>query len=107
MIGAGTYIQFLLALAFVIGLILTMAWLARRFGVGGPIAPNSGKRRRLQIVEVATLDARHKLVLIQRDTMQHLLVIGPGTPTVVERNITNDIGPQPDFHQELRAGETH
>jgi flagellar protein FliO/FliZ len=90
--GLSTYIEFALALIFVIGLILALAWAARRFGVGGPLAPNTGKRRRLKINEVATLDARHKLVLVQRDAVEHLLVIGGGDPLLVERNIEGGAG---------------
>ena len=36
------YVRFLLALAFVLGLIGGLAWLARRYGLAGAIAVTSG-----------------------------------------------------------------
>lgn len=87
------YFRFLLALMFVLGLIGLLAYLARRFGLGAiRLSPAFRERRkrdgaRLAIVDVANLDARHRLVLIRRDDVEHLLLISPNSETVVERNI--------------------
>jgi flagellar protein FliO/FliZ len=83
-----TYLRFLLVLVFVLGLIGGAAWLARRFGLGGRLPQAArGKQRRLGIVEVQPLDGRRKLVLIQRDDTEHLVILGQGSETVVERGI--------------------
>jgi flagellar protein FliO/FliZ len=86
-----TYFRFLLALVFVLALIGVCAWLARRFGLGNRLANNKlgGRSRtpRLGIVEIQSLDARRKLVLVRRDDVEHLLVLGPTGETVVETNI--------------------
>mgnify|MGYP006431163597 CR=1 FL=1 len=82
-----TYFRFVLALAFVIGLIGALAWAVRRFGLAGRLVPRPGRARRVQIMEITPLDGRHKLVLIQRDTVEHLLLVGPGNPLLVERGI--------------------
>jgi flagellar protein FliO/FliZ len=103
---AATYARFALALLFVLGLILVISWAIRRFGLAGRFAPNPGKRRRLEVVEVAPLDARHKLVMVKRDAVEHLLLIGGGDPVVVERGInaaTSARSIAPDFEQELKA----
>jgi len=80
----GVYLKFLLALIFVLGLIGAAAWAARRFGLGGTLAPNTGKARRLSVVEVMPLDARRKLVLLRRDEVEHLVLLGPGTDLHME-----------------------
>jgi flagellar protein FliO/FliZ len=76
------YLQFALALGFVLALIGVLALLAQRFGLGH--APRRGAQRRLAVTEVMALDARHKLVLVRRDEVEHLIVLGPGAPAVVE-----------------------
>lgn len=81
----GTYLQFALAFSFVLALIAVAALAARRFGLGH--APRRGGERRLTVSETAPLDARHKLVLIRRDSVEHLLVLGPNGPTLVEAGI--------------------
>ena len=84
------YLRFALALGFVLALIAVIAWLARRYGLGqgGWARSMAGRGRRLRIVETLSLDPRHRLVLIQRDDRQHLLLIGAGGQLVVEQNLT-------------------
>jgi flagellar protein FliO/FliZ len=81
------YLRFLLALAFVLGLIAALAWAARRFGLGGGFAPMKGRSARLAVVEATMLDAKRRLVLIRRDDREHLLLLGPTGETVVEAGI--------------------
>lgn len=88
---AAVYLRFVAVLLLVLALIVALAWIARRAGLGTRIAPNAGKRRRLSIVEVAPLDARHKLVLIRRDAVEHLVLLGPNQDLLVEGGI-----PAPD-----------
>ena len=79
------YIRFLLALAFVLGLIGGLAWLARRYGLAGAIAVKSGAAgKRLGVQEAMTIDAKHRLVLLRRDDREHLVVISPEGATVIE-----------------------
>ena len=56
------YLNFVMALAFVLGLIGVAAWLARRFGLAGRLAHRAGPSHRLAVVEVMPLDTRRKLV---------------------------------------------
>ena len=81
------YFSFVLALALVLALILGLAWAAKRFGLGGALARTlpSGSERRLSLVEVLTLDARRKLILIKRDDREHLLLLGVNNDIVIER----------------------
>ena len=97
-----TYLQFALALIFVVALIGGLALVARRFGLGG-IAP-TGKQRRLGIVEVLALDNRRRLVLVRRDGAEHLLLLGPAGDTVVE--VAAAVVARPAFTDALAAAAT-
>ena len=80
-----TYGRFALALAVVIGLLVAFSWLVRKYGQGR-LMPG-GARGRIGIVEVTGLDARRRLVLLRRDGIEHLVILGPTGETVVERGI--------------------
>lgn len=79
------YLQFALSLGFVLALIGILALLAQRFGLGH--APRRGTQRRLAVSEVMALDAKHKLVLVRRDDVEHLIVLGPGAGMILETNV--------------------
>lgn len=82
------YFRFLFALIFVIALIGLLALIARRAGFGYPAAlKKTAKERRLQIIETASIDGRRRMVLVRRDNVEHLLLIGQNTETVVETGI--------------------
>ena len=85
--NAGAYFQFVAALAFVLALIAGLAWAVRRFGLFSQMAPKLGGKRRLSIVETLGLDAKRRLVLVRRDDKEHLVILGPGSETVVEAGI--------------------
>ncbi|NQW11429.1 MAG: FliO/MopB family protein [Alphaproteobacteria bacterium] len=86
------YLRFLAALAFVLGLIGLLYWLARRYGIQrlnnmGMAGPRGG---RLQIIESRAIDPRRRLVLIRRDSVEHLLLLGTDGDLVVESGIPSD-----------------
>jgi flagellar protein FliO/FliZ len=95
-----TYLQFALALVFVLGLIGLLALVLRRLGYGGP-ALSRGRQRRLAVVEVAAIDAKRRLVLIRRDGAEHLLLLGASGDLVIERGI----GASGDFRRELEEAD--
>src|ERR1700761_7592955 len=81
------YVQLFLALLIVLGLIGAAAWAVRRFGgahLGGTVR---GRQPRLAVIEYATVDARRRLLLVRRDNVEHLMMIGGPTDVVVEPNI--------------------
>lgn len=79
------YLRFALAFILVIGLILLGGGLLRRFS-GGLAGFGGGRKgaRRLQVVETLAVDPRRRLVLVRRDGVEHLLLIGGATDLVVE-----------------------
>jgi hypothetical protein len=80
--------QFLLAFVVVLGLIGATTWLVRRLGSGrlGGTALR-GRQPRLAVVDYASVDGRRRLILVRRDSVEHLVMIGGPTDIVVEANI--------------------
>src|SRR5262245_10720968 len=81
-------VTFFFAFVAVLALIGLAAWLVRRFAgnrLGAP--PNRGRMPRLAVIDAAAVDGRRRLVLVRRDNVEHLLMIGGPTDIVVESNI--------------------
>jgi hypothetical protein len=77
-------VQFVLTVAIVLGLIAIAWWLVRQYSgvrLGGI---GRGRVPRLAVVEAAHVDRRRKLVLVRRDNVEHLLLIGGPADLVVE-----------------------
>jgi flagellar protein FliO/FliZ len=83
------YLKFVLALAFVLGLIGVLAVILRRFGPGAVamVPRRKGMARRLQVIEVATIDPRRRLVLVRRDDKEHLILLGANSELLIESGI--------------------
>ncbi len=81
-------VRFFIAFIVVFALIGLVAWLVRRFGSGALGAQGSrGRAPRLAVIEAGAVDGRRKLVLIRRDNVEHLIMIGGPTDIVIEPNI--------------------
>jgi flagellar protein FliO/FliZ len=81
-----TYLRFILVLVFVLGLVFLLGWILRRSGIGA--GAGVGKSRRVGVVESAFLGPKHRLVLVRRDQVEHLVLIGPTSSILVESGIT-------------------
>jgi hypothetical protein len=60
----------------------------RRFGansLGGAAA--RGRQPRLAVIEAGAVDGRRKLVIVRRDNVEHLIMIGGPTDILIEANI--------------------
>ena len=73
--------------AFVLALAMlgVVGYLMRRFS--GP----RGREPRLAVIDAASVDGRRRLVLVRRDNMEHLLLIGGPTDVVIEPNIDRTV----------------
>ena len=91
-----TYIRFILALIFVLALIGLLAWAARRFGIARNAPHVGSKNRRLVVIETASLDSKRRLVLVRRDTTEHLLLLGVTGDLVIETGIPAKTQPDGD-----------
>src|SRR5438552_18146100 len=81
-------LTFLFAFIAVLALIGLAAWLVRRFATNRLGAnTNRGRMPRLAVIDAAAVDGRRRLVLVRRDNVEHLLMIGGPSDIVVEPNI--------------------
>ena len=85
-----SYFRFGLALIFVLALIGVLAVAARRFGLGFPTPARTGKKGRLSVVEVLSVDAKRRLVLLRRDAKEHLVLLGVAGDVVIETGIPTE-----------------
>lgn len=81
-------LTFLFAFIAVLALIGVAAWLVRRFA-SNRLGANTqrGRMPRLAVIDAAAVDGRRRLVLVRRDNVEHLLMIGGPSDIVVEPNI--------------------
>jgi flagellar protein FliO/FliZ len=81
-------VQFVLAFVIVFGLLGASLWAIKRFGAGrlggGGLR---GRQPRLAVIDYASVDGRRRLILVRRDNVEHLVMIGGPTDVVVESNI--------------------
>ena len=91
-------LRFFFAFIIVLGLIGGTAFLVRRFGgerLGGASAAR-GRQPRLAVIDATAVDSRRRLILIRRDNVEHLLMIGGPSDVVVEANIVRAAQPARD-----------
>src|SRR5262245_52902973 len=94
MLGAegSLIVRFVVAFVIVLALIGLTFWLIRRFGgsrVGA--AAQRGRQPRLAVIDAAPVDGRRRLVLVRRDNVEHLLMIGGPRDLVVEVNLVRAV----------------
>ena len=86
-----TFFNFLIALLVVMGLIGILAWSGKRLGmIPGVTGGRRNKNRRIRIVEVASGDAKRRLLLVRRDNVEHLVLLGAANELVIETGIGAD-----------------
>ncbi|MBJ7406020.1 MAG: flagellar biosynthetic protein FliO, partial [Bradyrhizobium sp.] len=102
----GSPITFIVAFIVVLALIGVAAWLVRRFA-GSRIGANTqrGRMPRLAVIDAAAVDGRRRLVLVRRDNVEHLLMIGGPTDIVVEPNIVRAAPSRDQLPQRPNAAE--
>lgn len=81
------------ALLAVLGLLRLLAWGARRLGLHRRLGAPAGAR--LEVVEQRWLDPRTRLVLVRRDRIEHLLLLGAGPPLLIEPGIAPQRSAEP------------
>lgn len=84
-------LRWVLALAFVLVLAAILSLFLRRVGGGRMRLKGQGAARarqpRLGVIDIYDLDRQRQLVLLRRDNVEHLVMIGGPTDVVVETNI--------------------
>lgn len=102
----GSPITFIVAFIVVLALIGVAAWLVRRFA-SSRLGANTqrGRMPRLAVIDAAAVDGRRRLVLVRRDNVEHLLMIGGPTDIVVEPNIVRAVPGRDQLPQRSNAAE--
>jgi hypothetical protein len=99
-------LTFIFAFIAVLALIGLAAWLVRRFATNRLGANTQrGRMPRLAVIDAAAVDGRRRLVLVRRDNVEHLLMIGGPTDIVVEPNIVRAISGRDQLPQRSSAAE--
>ena len=99
-------LTFLFAFIAVLALIGVAAWLVRRFATNRLGAnTNRGRMPRLAVIDAAAVDGRRRLVLVRRDNVEHLLMIGGPSDIVVEPNIVRAMPGRDQMAPRAAAGE--
>ncbi|MDH0117467.1 flagellar biosynthetic protein FliO, partial [Rhizobium pusense] len=88
----GTYGNRLIVAVVGVGvalLVLAIAlWILRRRSGSAPFIRGGRNRQpRLQVLDATAVDARRRLVLVRRDNVEHLVMIGGPTDIVIESGI--------------------
>jgi len=91
-----TTIQFAIIFLVIFAVLAITVFVIRRLpGRGQPLSAKGGGRGRqprLGIVDIYELDRQRQLILLRRDNVEHLLLVGGPNDVVVERNITRGAG---------------
>jgi Flagellar biosynthesis protein, FliO len=83
----------LLGLAGLIGLLI-LYWLFKKLRHGTFISGGRNALPRLAVQDATPVDSHRRLVLVRRDDVEHLLLIGGNTDIVVEQNIRHGVPAQ-------------
>ncbi len=103
-INAGSLLQLLVSLLVIVGLILALAWYARKmqnFAGGGGTLP-------LRVLSAISVGSRERVVLVQVGEEQLLLGVAPGRVALLEKLDTpiisdNSQSVSPTFIKHLRS----
>lgn len=75
------------ALGIVLGMLAGALWFVKRYDVKLPGRVTNSRRKRIEIVERLSVDAKRSLALIRRDGMEHLVMFGPEGQSTIETGI--------------------
>ena len=90
--------RFIFAFIFVLGLIGLMAYCLKRYNgarilSGKKLFGVGNENGRIQVKEVRYIDAKRRLVLIERDDVEHLLLLSDRGELVIESGIRTTMMP--------------
>ncbi len=87
--GVTQAIAVILALAVVLLLFSLFIFVLKRL-MAGNASQNRNRQPRIAVMDSTSVDSRRSLVLIRRDNIEHLLLIGGPSDVVVEQNIVRN-----------------
>lgn len=85
-----SWLRVIVAFAVVFGLLGLLGYALKYVSLRGIKLPGMKMRdQRLQIIESLPLDVRRRLVIVRRDDVEHLLLLGANQDIVVESDLTH------------------
>ncbi|MDK1489536.1 flagellar biosynthetic protein FliO [Sinorhizobium sp. 7-81] len=88
--------RFIIAAAAVAAGLLCLAavlWIMRQRPSSPFVRGGKNRQPRLAVLDAAAVDARRRLVLVRRDDVEHLIMIGGPTDIVIESRIAPELSP--------------
>ena len=95
-------VTYIILFAAVLLGVLILIWLARRLHGGTLVSGGRSRQARLSVMDATPVDARRRLILVRRDDVEHLILIGGPTDVVVEQNIRLAAPRQAQSPQQMR-----
>jgi flagellar biogenesis protein FliO len=104
----------LVFLGLLVALVL-LAWIFRKIVGDGSVRAGRSRQPRLSVIDAAIVDDKRRLVLVRRDNVEHLVMIGGPTDVVIEPHISRGHVPapgergqeRPHERSAVRHGESH
>ncbi|RZK97125.1 MAG: hypothetical protein EOO66_03930, partial [Methylobacterium sp.] len=100
-------VQYVAIFAVIFAVLTVIVLVVRRLGGGGLADAKRGGQRgrqpRLGIVDVYELDRQRQLILLRRDNVEHLLLVGGPNDVVIERHIQRGQQRDPALRPEAMA----
>lgn len=85
--GYANAIMWTLVALVALGVVMLLVKIVRKVS-GGSFSSSGSYRSRLAVMDAAEVDAQRRLVLVRRDEVEHLIMIGGPTDIVIEQHIT-------------------
>src|SRR6187402_3644986 len=82
-----TAVLWTLAALILLVIVLVIIRLIRGLTFGTFVAGGRNRKTRLAVMDATAVDSHRRLVLVRRDDVEHLILIGGPTDVVVERDI--------------------
>ncbi|WP_170961395.1 flagellar biosynthetic protein FliO [Rhizobium sophoriradicis] len=77
-------------------LLILVLWVIRSRAPSPFVRGGRNRQPRLQVLDAAAVDTRRRLVLVRRDDVEHLIMIGGPTDIVIESRILAETAGQPE-----------
>lgn len=110
-IESGVLVQVLIGFGVILILIFLLTWIMKKLNLVSARIARQGEDPRLSIKEVIAVDHKRRLLLVRRDSVEHLLLIGGETDLLVEHGIpsqhTQASHPQMETTQAASVAHTH
>jgi hypothetical protein len=86
-----TAIRYIIAFVVVAGLLLLLRWVMQTYVGRGGFGVARGRQNRIAVVDAVAVDPRRRLLLVRRDNVEHLILVGGGNDLVVEPTIIRGV----------------